>query len=132
MSKNRLLIVVCVSAVIGVIAGWYSGGCLGFRVHIDTIDRTESDLKSISWASQSFHVEYGIWPKTLSDLTNNPGNLQFISFDGQRGATDAWDRVYIYQPFDAAKGYGAVISYGRDGKPGGTGADADLEVRFGP
>jgi hypothetical protein len=37
----------------------------------------------------------------------------------------------IYQPFDPAKGYGSVISYGSDGKPGGSGEAADIEVRFG-
>ena len=44
---------------------------------------------------------------------------------------DAWGHALVLQPFDPAKGYGAIISYGRDGRPGGTGADADIEIRWG-
>lgn len=78
-----------------------------------------------------YQAEYKSWPSSLVDLTNNSKNLNFVIFSDQ-GAVDGWGHALIFQPFDAAKGYGVVISYGRDGKPGGTGADADLEVRFGP
>jgi hypothetical protein len=43
---------------------------------------------------------------------------------------DAWRRDVIVIPYEASLGYGKIISYGRDGKPGGTGKDRDLEVRF--
>ncbi|MCX7005757.1 MAG: type II secretion system protein GspG [Kiritimatiellaeota bacterium] len=88
-------------------------------------------LADLERASRIYHVEYGQWPVSLAGLTNNPRAIPFIKFD-DLGITDYWSHPLIYQPFDAAKGYGAVISYGRDGQPGGTGEDADLEVRFGP
>lgn len=43
---------------------------------------------------------------------------------------DAWGHDFGFTAFDAAKGYGEVISYGQDGKPGGTGDDSDLVIRF--
>ena len=33
-------------------------------------------------------------------------------------------------PYNQSLGYGQIISYGRDGGPGGTGTDGDLAVRF--
>jgi len=33
-------------------------------------------------------------------------------------------------PFNEKLGYGEIVSYGRDGKSGGTGLDRDLIVRF--
>jgi hypothetical protein len=86
-------------------------------------------MKGVSEASKHYHNQYNAWPKSLTDLTNNPRNLVFFYCEG--GMVDGWRRPLLYQPFDPAKGYGAVISYGRDGRPGGSGEDADLEVRFG-
>jgi hypothetical protein len=43
---------------------------------------------------------------------------------------DCWDRKFIFSPFDEKLGYGRLISYGKDGKPGGSGDNRDLEVRF--
>lgn len=94
-------------------------------------EKTGIILAAVGSASESYHNEFASWPASLADLTNNPKKIEFVSFNAS-GAIEGWGHPLIYQPFDPAKGHGAVISYGRDGKPGGTGADADLEVRFGP
>ena len=39
---------------------------------------------------------------------------------------DPWDRDYHYDPPTTPKGTPRVYSYGKDGKPGGTGEDADI------
>ena len=38
---------------------------------------------------------------------------------------DPWDRPYVYRCPPDSDGYD-LVSYGRDGKPGGTGEDADV------
>jgi general secretion pathway protein G len=38
---------------------------------------------------------------------------------------DPWDRPYVYRT-PGAKGEYEIFSYGRDGKPGGSGEDADI------
>jgi hypothetical protein len=43
---------------------------------------------------------------------------------------DGWGRELILIPFDDSLGYGRIVSYGRDGKVGGTGSDRDFEIRF--
>ena len=44
---------------------------------------------------------------------------------------DAWGHNIAFVPFTPDRGFGSVMSYGRDGRPGGTGPDSDVEVRFG-
>jgi general secretion pathway protein G len=41
--------------------------------------------------------------------------------------SDPWGRPYVYR-IPGAKGEFEVVSYGRDGKPGGTGDDADIGI----
>jgi len=75
----------------------------------------------------AYNKAHNSWPNSLDELMGNNS----CSNEVATLRTDFWGHVIIFQPFDSAKGYGAVISYGRDGQPGGTGEDADLEVRFG-
>jgi hypothetical protein len=67
--------------------------------------------------------ERGAWPSSLAEL-------QAFRADFEEGSKDMWDRDVVFIPYNASLGYGQIISYGRDGKPGGTGADTDLEIRF--
>jgi len=42
---------------------------------------------------------------------------------------DPWGRPYIYEP--TGPGWADVLSYGADGRAGGSGVDADVSARFG-
>lgn len=90
---------------------------------------TQTILTVTGTASRSYYREYGKWPNSLADLTNNPRKIIFIEWPAS-GPRDGWGNPIIYIPFDSTQGYGLVSSYGRDGKPGGVGYDADIEVRF--
>jgi hypothetical protein len=70
---------------------------------------------------EGFKNVRGAWPGSLDDIN---------SFIGDLVHKDAWGHPLGFTPYDDAKGYGEIISYGKDGKPGGTGDDADLVVRF--
>ncbi len=64
------------------------------------------------------------WPTSIAEL-------RAFRSDLNEWAVDMWGRDFVLVPFNASLGYGRVISYGRDGKPGGsTEADRDIEVRF--
>jgi general secretion pathway protein G len=41
---------------------------------------------------------------------------------------DPWGRAYVYRVPGEKSEY-EIVSYGRDGKPGGTGEDADIGVQ---
>ena len=92
--------------------------------------KTQVVLWSLVTAARSYYIEYQQWPKSLSDLADNPKKMRFIEWASGEENRDGWGHPIIYMSFDASVGYGSVISYGRDGKPGGRGADEDIEVRF--
>ena len=80
----------------------------------------------------AYFKTYGLWPASVDALrpAGNPRQIMFITERVQ--PRDAWGRSMVYDPYEASRGYGLVLSYGRDGKRGGSGPDADIERRFYP
>lgn len=75
--------------------------------------------------SRRWYEETGKWPTNLLQMPGyrDMGDPNAVEVDG-------WGHPFEYESYDPAKGYGIVRSLGRDGKPGGTGYDKDLEFRF--
>lgn len=88
-------------------------------------------MKALEGALQLFRYDIGRFPTTdegLAALARNPGNLKtwrgpYLS--GQAVPNDPWTRPYIYRSPVEHWGY-VLLSYGRDGIPGGEGEDADI------
>ena len=89
---------------------------------------TTAHLVTEKMASTNFFAMTGQWPTSATELVKNSLGVVFIY--PPPPFRDGWGRPTIYEAFSPTAGYGRVISYGRDGKPGGAGADADTEVRF--
>ena len=89
---------------------------------------SKARMGAFAMASANYFNFYMNWPRSLDDLFSNTN--VFVAPDMPR--TDVWGRAIQYQPFDPKLGFGVVRSLGRDGMPGGTNADADIEVYFGP
>jgi hypothetical protein len=79
-------------------------------------------------AITNFNASMGRWPNSLGELESNSMKTVFIVPPAR--SKDPWGNSFIYVPFNSATGFGRVISFGRDGKPGGIGLDADIERRF--
>lgn len=99
---------------------------------------TRCALDGVSFATSYYFQLYGAWPTSLQDFhpenrRRNPKGHGFLTYARtfSLATGDGWLHPLVYKPFDPSVGYGSVISYGRDGQPGGTGADTDIEVRFG-
>jgi type II secretory pathway pseudopilin PulG len=98
---------------------------------------THVALDGIAFASTNYFQIYGKWPASLRDFApdspQNPKHDGFLTYARtfSLATGDGWQHPLIYKPFDPSVGYGSVISYGRDGQPGGVGLDADVEVHFG-
>ncbi len=86
-------------------------------------------LHQLDAACRAYAVEYGTLPMEFSDLTNNPRGILFFDA-GDRGISDGWGFPIVYEPFNATRGYARLLSFGKDGKPGGKAANADMEVRI--
>ena len=95
-------------------------------------NRTQAILQSVAAASRAYNAEYGHWPATTADLTNNGRRIIFIEWLPSQEWKDGWDHPIRYIPYGKDEGYGTVISLGEDGKEGGTGMNADLECLFPP
>jgi len=91
---------------------------------------TQALLQNITAACNQYITFYGEPPASLSDLTRNRSNIVFIIWP-KTGTNDGWGNPIHLTPYDASLGHGRIISYGRDGRPGGSGIDADVEVSFG-
>lgn len=78
-------------------------------------------LNVASQGCEGFKKARGAWPNSLQDINSWMEDLVH---------KDAWGHDLSFTPYDASSGYGEITSYGRDGKPGGTGEDADIVIRF--
>jgi hypothetical protein len=85
---------------------------------------TYARLMNLGFACDTYKEKRGSWPRTLAEL------VEFQPELSPPWSTDAWGKDFILIPCQESLGYGQVISYGRDGKPGGDGLDRDLVVRF--
>ena len=70
-----------------------------------------------------YNTRFGKWPDSLAQLCSNFGTDYLAT-------NDSWGGKVVFIPYDETLGYGELISYGHDGKPGGTGVDRDIVVRY--
>lgn len=75
-----------------------------------------SDIQAINGALKVYYARHGRFPDPANGLKG---------LDLER-TKDPWKREYVYL---LETGKPVIISYGRDGAPGGEGADADISSR---
>jgi hypothetical protein len=91
---------------------------------------TYSRMIFVASDCDKYKTKYGLWPNTLQQLIAFSPELVDWAKDAFGQGDDKWGRYVVLVPYDSSLGYGKIISYGQDGKPGGIGLDRDLEVRF--
>jgi general secretion pathway protein G len=91
----------------------------------------ERQIGSFGIALDSFKQDAGRYPSTeegLQALRVKPESVE--KWDGpyliKDIPNDPWNHPYIYRFPGKAPGKPEIISYGADGKPGGTGKNADV------
>jgi general secretion pathway protein G len=82
---------------------------------------TKVDLELLRQEIEAYKQATGKWPARLTDL--KVVKEHGVHLDDAGNPVDSWGRPLHYQV--EAGGY-TLFSYGRDGKPGGFGPDADL------
>lgn len=78
-------------------------------------------LTNYAKLSKSHRKLYGVWPGSVDEMC--------LGLGASHSSELLHGRVK-YVPFDHDLDYGKIIDYGTDGKPGGTGLDEDVEIRF--
>lgn len=125
-----LLELLVVLLIIALLAG-YVGPKLFGEVGKARSKTAASQMKGIAGALDRYRLDTGRFPSSeqgLQALMTNQGNA--TGWDGPYMSgeipPDPWGKPYIYRsPGEGGKDYD-LLTYGADGKPGGSGEDADL------
>ena len=122
----ELMVVV---VIIGLLAGIVLPKIFG---HLGTAkeNTAKSQIESIGAALDSFRLDIGRYPTTqegLQALQTNPGLDKWKGpyLKKEKIPKDPWDKDYVYQSPGTHGDYD-MMSYGRDGSPGGEGEDKDI------
>jgi general secretion pathway protein G len=115
-----LIEIMVVITIIGLIAAAVTVAVLP-QLQKAQIDRANLDIRSIEGALKLYYAKKGNFPDTATGLK---GLVDQQILD--KVPQDPWNHDYVYV---LERGKPIITSYGRDGVPGGEGADADISNR---
>jgi len=130
-----LIEMIVVLAIIALVAALIVPNVIG-RPDEARVTVAKTDLRTISAALKMYRLDNGDYPTTaqgLAALSVKPTSEPLPrNWSGEgylaQVPVDPWGRPYIYRSPGTAGGFD-LMSYGKDGKPGGEGLDADLSDR---
>ncbi|HEX9052944.1 MAG TPA: type II secretion system major pseudopilin GspG [Anaeromyxobacter sp.] len=125
-----LLELLVVMVIIGLLAGFVAPRYFA-QVGKSQVKVARAQIDALDKALDQFRLDVGRYPTTeegLQALVAQPGGD--ASWAGpylKKGVpADPWGRPYLYQQPGTHGGDFDLQSYGKDGRPGGTGEDADV------
>lgn len=130
----ELLVVVLIITILGGVVGVQLAG----RPHEARVAATKAQLEQFRLALKLYRLDHGRYPTQRQGLralvAPSPVEPRPSSFpeegylDRQDIPLDPWSNPYVYLiPGSQGESY-EVLSYGRDGGPGGVGEDADIST----
>ena len=124
-----LLELLVVMVIIGLLAGYVGPKYFG-QIGKSEVKVAKAQIDSLEKALDQYRIDTGHYPSTepgLAALMNKPPNEP--KWDGpylkKNLPVDPWGRAYDYK-FPGEHGEFDLLSYGKDGQPGGTGEGADI------
>ena len=125
-----LLELLVVMVIIGLLAGFVAPRYFA-QVGKSQVKVARAQIDALDKALDQFRLDVGRYPTSeegLQALTAQPGGE--AGWAGpylKKGVpADPWGRPYVYQQPGTHGGDFDLMSYGKDGRPGGSGEDADL------
>jgi general secretion pathway protein G len=123
-----LLELLVVVAIIGVLAG-YVGPRYFAQIGKSEVNSARAQIDALEKALDQYRLDTGVYPATdlgLNALLARPNNEAKWAGPYLRKALppDPWGRPYQYRLAD--NGTYVIVSYGKDGQPGGSGENADI------
>lgn len=125
-----LLELLVVIAIIGLLAA-YVGPRYFAQLGKSETTTAKAQIDALTKALDTYRLDTGRYPTTeqgLNALVTAPGGIAKWNgpYLSKAVPPDPWGRVYLYRaPGTSGRDYD-VLSYGKDGVPGGSGEDADL------
>ena len=130
-----LVEIMVVVVIIGLLAAIIGPQLLG-QVDTATVTRVKGDMRSIESALSLYYLDNYRYPSTdqgLTALVRNPGEAAAPNWNPRcylercQLPVDPWGNPYQYA-YPGQRGEYDLYSLGRDGQPGGEGADADIGI----
>jgi general secretion pathway protein G len=124
-----LLELLVVVAIIGLLAGYVAPRYFG-QVGRSEVNAAKAQIDALEKALDQYRLDTGTYPGNevgLNALLQRPPNEPKWNGPYLRKAVplDPWGKPYLYK-MPGEKGDFDLVSYGKDGQPGGTGENADL------
>jgi general secretion pathway protein G len=124
-----LLELLVVIVIIGLLAA-YVGPKYFAQLGKSEVTVAKAQIEAFEKALDTFRLDVGRYPTTEEGLnallTKPPAAAKWNGPYLQKAVpADPWSHPYIYRS-PGSKGDYDIISYGRDGQPGGSGEDADI------
>lgn len=124
-----LLELLVVMVIIGMLAA-YVGPKYFAQIGKSQVKTTKAQIVALEKALDQYRLDTGHYPSTeqgLASLVTRPANE--AKWDGpyltKSVPADPWGNPYVYKS-PGEHGDVDLLSYGRDGRPGGDGEDADI------
>ena len=130
VSGFTLIELLVVVAIIGLLVGYVAPRYFG-QVGKSEVATAKAQIDALEKALDQYRLDTGRYPATeagLAALINRPANEPRWNGPYLRKAVppDPWGKPYVYRsPGTQGRDYD-LLSYGKDGQPGGSGEDADL------
>ena len=137
MKKNNtkkaftIIELMVVITIIGILASLVAPKFMG-KLEGAKVKTTKAQLAMFSTSLDSFNLDTGRYPSETEGLKVLWTKMKDIrGYDGpylpKPADMDAWGNPYLYKKTSDEHGYN-IISYGKDGKEGGSGKDADISL----
>ena len=118
----ELMVVISIIAVLATIVGYNVIGAMDDA----SVAQAKSQIRSFKTALLAYRLKFNRFPTAaegLGALLENEKGIKFL--DSNAIPKDPWNNDYVYSS-DSARDF-RVISYGADGRPGGSGYDEDID-----
>src|SRR4029077_10698353 len=116
-----LLELLVVIVIIGLLAGYVAPRYFS-QVGKSEVQVARAQIDALEKALDQYRLDKRRYP------TSEEGLAAVQPYLKKTLPNDPWGRTYVYR-VPGEKGDYEVVSYGKDGKPGGTGEDADIGVQ---
>lgn len=125
-----LLELLVVVAIIGLLAA-YVGPRYVSQLNKSEVTAAKTQVEAIARALESYRLDNGVYPGPelgLKALISRPANMPRWNgpYLQKELPPDPWGHAYVYRPVASNGRDFELYSLGRDGRPGGSGENADI------